>query len=733
MNKYDAYTTALWYLDFAKITHHPRYDEFEAALKKAGVVAWSLDDEIFRQHLLGYFGGEFKTIFPDKTQNELDSTVPVGVIDAFMPQVKALHEKQKGDVRKFSHELVNNFVSVEARNLIEATIEEKLPRVIRDKSTLRDVETEIHKIVTDTLAESGRPVNDNEVRQAIEAVRPTTINLMVTPRVFAQTTTAAVVDKKSYETILTQLIKETPTISIARHAVRAETLVRTLEATNATTVGADTARATGQLLITFAQQSKKPLGVAVASLLSPQTRDRIFDAIAARSWEQAVDRVTKKAAILALDQNILQDIVRRGNEAFGISTGKSGAVAARGFAEALWGNIAGPMENHIINQYDLVKLSVSLPQRQTNSAELFMILLYAQGSSAVTMRGKEQKEGGGLIGFLLSWGTEEGAARLINKGVTTVAGGTVKEVVKKGVTSFVTKILTKLGLSALAGVIAPGIGTVIAVVVQAAVWLGGFIVRPLWNLAQRFFRGEIGPWELWSQGLSSYIRGALGAVGETAKQWYDNPMIMLPVIIIVVIMLPVLPLVGPLLTPTQQITTQNAALLVSYDKALNLFGSVDLDYDGPFPNQVGLITGCPTAGRITQGPFGGKSHGNVDAYDFGAPWNSPVYATHDGIVATAVDGYAPWFYCDTRNCSFGNVVIIAGTGPGPNDHYTTTYAHLLTVAVSQGQQVEAGKTLLGYVDATGYTFDENGNPGGTHLHYQYNGPGRLELPAGCGM
>ena len=93
----------------------------------------------------------------------------------------------------------------------------------------------------------------------------------------------------------------------------------------------------------------------------------------------------------------------------------------------------------------------------------------------------------------------------------------------------------------------------------------------------------------------------------------------------------------------------------------------------------------------------------------------------------------PRFYCDTRNCSFGNVVIIAGTGPGPNDHYTTTYAHLLTVAVSQGQQVEAGKTLLGYVDATGYTFDENGNPGGTHLHYQYNGPGRLELPAGCGM
>jgi len=242
----------------------------------------------------------------------------------------------------------------------------------------------------------------------------------------------------------------------------------------------------------------------------------------------------------------------------------------------------------------------------------------------------------------------------------------------------------------------------------------------------KLFRGEKLPFGIGAAttGISDALTGRYSA-GPSKPFWQQQWFAILALVLVAVLL--------PAYGAKMQTTTQNAALLVSYDKALNLFGSVDLDYDGPFPNQVGLITGCPTAGRITQGPFGGKSHGNVDAYDFGAPWNSPVYATHDGIVATAVDGYAPWFYCDTRNCSFGNVVIIAGTGPGPNDHYTTTYAHLLTVAVSQGQQVEAGKTLLGYVDATGYTFDENGNPGGTHLHYQYNGPGRLELPAGCGM
>jgi murein DD-endopeptidase MepM/ murein hydrolase activator NlpD len=135
--------------------------------------------------------------------------------------------------------------------------------------------------------------------------------------------------------------------------------------------------------------------------------------------------------------------------------------------------------------------------------------------------------------------------------------------------------------------------------------------------------------------------------------------------------------------------------------------------------------------KIFQGPFEDKSHKNLDAYDFTAAWNSPVFATHNGIVARAIDSYPANFFCPGgQPCAFGNFVQLAGNGPDGN--FTTIYAHLLTVTVSDGQTVQMGD-IIGYVDATGYTFRADGTlGGGTHLHYQYNGPGALQLPAGCG-
>lgn len=167
------------------------------------------------------------------------------------------------------------------------------------------------------------------------------------------------------------------------------------------------------------------------------------------------------------------------------------------------------------------------------------------------------------------------------------------------------------------------------------------------------------------------------------------------------------------------------------------------EYTGRRPEKASDPLGCPVDdGRITQGPYEGPSHGNVDAYDFGSQQGTEVRATHDGIVAKALDGVPLNQFCEGGSwCSFGNFVRLVGKNSN-GEEFFTTYAHMmpgLNVTTNQEvkrQEVKRGD-VLGYVDATGYTFgpDRNGERqygGGTHLHYQYDGPGELALPAGCG-
>ena len=80
--------------------------------------------------------------------------------------------------------------------------------------------------------------------------------------------------------------------------------------------------------------------------------------------------------------------------------------------------------------------------------------------------------------------------------------------------------------------------------------------------------------------------------------------------------------------------------------------------------------------------------------DFASPYNSPIYATGDGIVTYANGG-----------TTYGNVVFVShGYG------FETRYAHMSKFIVSVGQKVKRGQ-VLGYVGNTGHSF-------GNHLHYE---------------
>jgi murein DD-endopeptidase MepM/ murein hydrolase activator NlpD len=150
-------------------------------------------------------------------------------------------------------------------------------------------------------------------------------------------------------------------------------------------------------------------------------------------------------------------------------------------------------------------------------------------------------------------------------------------------------------------------------------------------------------------------------------------------------------------------------------------------YDGPLP-PASEITQCPLDPSqivaVLQCPGGSYSHKVVDAYDFSAFAGQPVRASHDGFIALI--GY---------DGTYGNQVrIVSQTSSGKR--YMTIYGHFKTVdpivyEIAKGNCPEADKyngtclvragTVIGYVDSTGHSE-------GNHLHYEYRGPGVLQLP-----
>ena len=81
--------------------------------------------------------------------------------------------------------------------------------------------------------------------------------------------------------------------------------------------------------------------------------------------------------------------------------------------------------------------------------------------------------------------------------------------------------------------------------------------------------------------------------------------------------------------------------------------------------------------------------------DFTAPTGTEIYATGDGRIIRA----------DAKSGGYGNHVRI-----DHNYGYTTIYAHMSRISVSQGQQVKRGD-VIGYVGNTGLS-------AGPHLHYE---------------
>lgn len=89
--------------------------------------------------------------------------------------------------------------------------------------------------------------------------------------------------------------------------------------------------------------------------------------------------------------------------------------------------------------------------------------------------------------------------------------------------------------------------------------------------------------------------------------------------------------------------------------------------------------------------------------DFSAPNGTPIYAIASGVISAA----------GPVN-SYGNCVQVSHGTASDGNRYDSLYAHMSSIAVSQGQHVEKGQ-IIGYVGNTGNVFGANG---GYHLHLE---------------
>lgn len=104
----------------------------------------------------------------------------------------------------------------------------------------------------------------------------------------------------------------------------------------------------------------------------------------------------------------------------------------------------------------------------------------------------------------------------------------------------------------------------------------------------------------------------------------------------------------------------------------------------------------PVRGSINQGFV--WYHKGID---IGGDVGTPVFAAQSGAVSE--------IYNNGWNGGYGIHVIIQG-----ENGYGSLYAHMSGANVSQGQAVEAGRTLIGWIGLTGRTT-------GAHLHFEIRG------------
>ncbi|MFZ3068930.1 MAG: peptidoglycan DD-metalloendopeptidase family protein [Microgenomates group bacterium] len=310
-----------------------------------------------------------------------------------------------------------------------------------------------------------------------------------------------------------------------------------------------------------------------------------------------------------------------------------------------------------------------------------------------------------LVQRLTNETLKKGAEMLLKDGLKE----TLKKFAQQAATQATLKVGAKVGIKialetgAQAANVVPGLGLLLAVLIDISFWVGEKIIGFTKALAKSIYGEEVKTRDvlaLPAAGFASFAGGVVSffsGIGTTTVIAASSAVGIITA--------------GTIIVFFFYVTSIVVAPLIS--TLVQLESTPKTAYTGT------ILPGCPNTWPVgegyilTQGPGGKGSHGNTgydQSIDIGTPIGTPVISTTFGVVSFA--GFSPE-YLNTD-------ILIIDSALEDGTAFKVVYAHLTSIDVAIGGSVEIG-SILGTTGTAGT---------GPHLHYEYKDLLYNQCPAG---
>lgn len=634
-------------------------------------IAWSTEDPLFAQALHEFILTHGHVLTDANKEGDTSQILPSVVTQETAEGLKELHGRQVKKARAFAHALTENFIDQTNKKLVQqglpALSEDKINVFIAQKTPIIEeaiskadgherATGEIARYLEGTLAfmpETQRFVESDQARTVAQELleqRAKELSHLYDMETLGREALTVEAENPEFLRVATALSESNTALPINEVMYQARKMAPLVQLAN-TSVAPDESISSvraGSFINVFAQNGfQKIVAPVVSSLLPPQTRDAIVEAISLHAWEGAIDRVMRGTAGFAINTGMLQDAINQGNKSFGgASKGTSSLQrVASDFLSTMFGspqeqmadwlklnalNKLRPGDKKLFSEKNMAQEWLGEGLARVESTQLLLTFLFAKDPTFFHIEPSVKQEAGGFLRWILHLGLDEAGGVLFKK-TAGAAVGVVKEGAKKGAASFFAGLLTKFGLSATADVVLAIIGTPIATAikwaVQAVIWLGGFLWQPFVSAVKRFFGGEGLPFGIGPaiEGTRKYMQSIFGGVSaaQSRARWDDDLPKLLAWGAVIGVLLFMLPL-SPFSNFTDMV--RSAALITSLvdSTGFGTFNSSSIYPPGSvlLPDHI-AVGSCPVVnGRITTGSYNaqtGTGHGSAGYWGAGGP------------------------------------------------------------------------------------------------------------------